>query len=188
MNLIMRRLIIIAALFCCLALILGGCQEDNSGAARETRATLQMSEEAAVTVGMPAVKNYSEKRQLKAIYELRDNANLVTYTYTIDLNGKRHKVCPTTSIGFGIPYSTQYTAPKALRYAKPQYPVGADRNSSSSEWRSYEAEQPEPNGLYMPSQADGTWVLCMHPNGKDLAPTYVEPRVIVYLFEMKSED
>ncbi len=166
------------------AITLAGCNpKDNSGAARETRQTMTMQEEAAVTVGMPAIKAYSEKRQLKAIYELRDNANLVTYTYTIDLQGKRHKVCPTTSVGFGIPYSTQYTAPKALRMGKGQYPSGSGY-SEEGVWSRYEAEQPEPNGLYMPQQADGTWVLCMHPDGKTLAPTYVEPRVIVYLFPM----
>ncbi len=179
----MKSIAIIAA-----TLALAGCQQDNSGSARETRASLALQEEAAVTVGLPGIKNYAEKRQLKAIYELRDNASLVTYTYTLDLAGKRHKVCPGTSIGFGIPYATQFTAPKALRYAKPEYPSSSTYSSANAEWRSYEAEQPEPNGLYMPSQADGTWVLCMNPNGKDMAPTYVEPRVVVYLFEMPSVD
>lgn len=169
-----------------LALPLAACQPDNSGAARETRQSLALSEQAAVIVGMPGIKNFTEKRQLKTIYELRDTANLVTYSYTIDMAGKRHKLCPTTSVGFGIPYSTQFTAPKALRYAKPQYPTGVD--SVSTEWRSYEAEQAEPNGLYMPQQSDGTWILCLHPNGKDLAPAYVEPRVVVYLFEMPATD
>lgn len=165
------------------ALALASCNQDTSGSARETQQTLNLQEEAAVTVGVPAIKNYTEKRQLKAIYELRDNAQLVTYTYYLDLNGKRHKVCPTTSIGFGIPYSTQYTAPKALRMAKAVYPPSSGY-TQSADWKVMEADQPEPNGLYMPGSADGTWVLCLHPDGKTLAPTYVEPRVVVYLFEM----
>lgn len=173
---------------CAATLALAGCQPDNSGSARETRQSMVLSEQAAVTVGLPAVKNFTEKRQLKTIYELRDTANLVTYTYTLDLNGKRHKVCPTTSVGFGIPYSTQFTAPKALRYAKPQYPAGTGYSGDSAPWVSHDAEQAEPNGLYMPQQSDGTWVLCLHPSGKDLAPTYVEPRVVVYLFEMPAVD
>jgi hypothetical protein len=144
---------------------------------------LQLSEQAAVTVGMPAIKNFTEKRQLKTIYELRDTANLVTYTYYVDINGKRHKVCPTTSVGFGFPYATQYTAPKALVSQKAQYPDG----TQAAEWSRREIDQPEPNGLYMPSSAEGTWVMCLHPNGQDLAPTYVEPRVMVYLFEMPAE-
>lgn len=167
--------------------MLAGCQQDQSGSARETQQSLQLSEETAVTVGVPAIKNYAEKRQLKMIYELRDSANLVTYTYTIDMQGKRHKVCPTNSVGFGIPYSTQYTAPKALRMAKSIYPPSSGY-SQSAEWKSYEADQSEPNGLYMPQQADATWVICLHRDGKTLAPTYVEPRIVVYLFEMPAVD
>lgn len=170
------------------ALALAGCQPDNSGAARETRQTMVMSEQAAVTVGMPAIKNFTEKRQLKAIYELRDSANLVTYSYTLDMQGKRHKVCPSTSVGFGIPYATQFSAPKALRYAKPQYPASSGYTGDSAPWVSHDAEQAEPNGLYMPQQADGTWILCLHPNGKEVVPVYVEPRVIVYTFEMSAVD
>lgn len=180
----MRTFIGIAAV----AVALAGCEQDTSGAARETRQTLQNQEEAAVTVGMPAIKNYAEKRQLKTIYELRDSANLVTYSYTIDMQGKRHKICPTTSVGFGIPYAAQYSAPKALRWSKPVYPSSSTRNDANSEWTKFESDQPEPNGLYMPSQADGTWVLCLHPDGRTLAPTYVEPRVVVYLFEMAAVD
>lgn len=160
-----------------------GCSEDKSGAARERNATMIATEQAAVTVGMPGIRNYAEKRQLKAIYELRDQANLVTYTYTIDMTGKRHKVCPLTSVGFGIPYATQYTAPKAPNVSRPTYPNGAQ-----ADWHTWDAEQPEPNALYMPSQAEGTWVICLHPVTKDLAPTYVEPRVAVYLFEMPAVD
>ena len=173
-----RALLLIPA-----ALLVGASScDDHSGSTRETKATLQSQEQAAVTVGMPALLNYTEKRQLKAIYELRDNANLVTYTYTIDLNGKRHKVCPTTSVGFGIPYATQYTAPKAARAVAPVYPSG-----ETGQWQYKMVDQPEPNGLYMPSSAEGTWVICLSPD-KKLAPTYVEPRVVVYLFEMPSVD
>jgi hypothetical protein len=156
------------------AVSLTGCLEPtNTAAKKETLATEQLANQAAVAVGMPAIKQFTEKRQLKTVYELRDTANLVTYSYVIDMNGKRHKVCPTTSIGFGIPYATQYTSPTAPDYL--------------GQGGVYDKPQPEPNGLYMPSSADGTWVLCLHPDGKTLAPTYVEPLVAVYLFEMPSE-
>lgn len=168
-------------------LFLSGCPEDKSGAARDTRKTLVQAEQAAVIVGMPAIANFTEKRQLKALYELRDTANLVTYTYYLDLNGKRHKVCPTTSIGFGVPYATQYTAPKALVMRKGAYPANSGYDQEAV-WTRIEQDQPEPNGLYMPTSADGTWVVCLHPTTKEPAPTYVEPRVVVYLFEMPSVD
>ncbi len=165
--------------------VLAGCiQEDNSATNREARQTLTITEQAAIEVGIPAIRNFAEKRQLKTIYELRDTANLVTYTYYVDLGGKRHKVCPSTSVGFGIPYATQYTAPKALRWGQAVDPT----NTRQGEWRVYESDQPEPNRLHMPSSADGTWVLCLHPDGKTIAPTYVEPRIVVYLFEMPAAD
>ena len=56
-------------------------------------------DQASTSVGMPAVRNFTEKRLLKMLYELRDNAKLVTYSYYVDLNGGRHKICPTTSVG-----------------------------------------------------------------------------------------
>jgi hypothetical protein len=46
-------------------------------------------------------------------------------------------------------------------------------------------DQPEPNGLFMPNAADGTWILCLDPNTKDLQPVYVEPRVVVSPFTLK---
>ncbi len=172
------------ALLPIVVLTLAGCDEKApSAASRQAQQTEILVNEAAVTVGMPAIKNFAEKRQLKTIYELRDTANLVTYSYIFDMYGKRHKVCPTTSVGFGIPYATQYTAPKSMqRWYLPKTP------DYVSAWGTREADQPEPNGLHMPSSADGTWVICLHPDGKSLAPTYVEPRVIVYLFEMPAVD
>ncbi|MFI5260819.1 MAG: hypothetical protein ACHQU0_03430 [Candidatus Paceibacteria bacterium] len=164
--------------------LLSGCLEDNSGSGKEQKATMQLSAQAATVAGMPGVVNFTEKRQLKMIYELRDTAKLTTYTYTTDLAGKLHSVCPGPSLGFPIPYATQYTAPKAPRAGYPLYPDG----QTSSTTRFYDADQPEPNGLYMPTSAEGTWVICVDPNTKEPAPTYVEDRVRAYTFKMPSVD
>jgi hypothetical protein len=151
------------------------CTDNSSAADKAERAATQaVTSQASVVVGTPAILNFTEKRQLKAIYELRDQANLVTYTYIVDMNGKRHKVCPSTSVGFGIPYSTEYTNPQYI----------ADRTGSGYAI----LPQPDPNALYSPSAADATWVLCLHPQKKDIAPTYVESRISVYLFEMPAVD
>lgn len=173
-----------AVLMTCAVLTLAACDQDNSGQAREQRQTQSNMNQASVTVGMPGITNFTEKRFLKMIYELRDSPKLVTYSYTIDMNGKRHRVCPTTSLGYGFPYATQYTAPKAPRITYPVWPDG----SQSSTGHSYEADQPEPNGLYMPSSADGTWIICLDPKDQSLKPVYVEPRVVVYPFEMTAAD
>jgi hypothetical protein len=38
--------------------------------------------------------------------------------------------------------------------------------------------QADPNGLFSPAAADGTWVLCLNPRTRELSPLYVEPRII----------
>lgn len=139
----------------------------------DQRATEQLANQAAVQVGWPGITNFTEKRALKMLYELRDSANLVTYSYYLDLNGRRHKLCPTTSVGYGIPYATQFTNPqRAAVYSVHPYVIA----------------QPEPNGLFMPPSAEGTWIMCLAPDGKEIKPVYVEPRVIVSPFELTSVD
>lgn len=168
----------LATAFCALAIF--GCNDDISGSTKETKTTINASNHAANIVGMPAITNFEEKKNLKRIYELRDKPNLVTYTYRTDMNGNFHSVCPTNSVGYPFPYSTQMSAPKAARVVRPVYP-----NGSSAEWHIVEADQPEPNQLYMPSSAEATWVLCVNPENGELAPTYVEEKVMTYLFKMK---
>jgi hypothetical protein len=47
--------------------------------------------------------------------------------------------------------------------------------------------QPEPNGLFMPAAADGTWVMCLDPKDKAVKPVFVEPRVIVSPFPLTED-
>lgn len=185
----MKRLFVAIAALSALVM-LTGCDEDVSGAARDTRATMTAMEQGAVTVGYPAVLNWSEKRLLKMIYELRDNPKLVTYTYVTDLQGKLHSVCVgTNSVGYPLPYATQYTAPKSPVVRRAQYPSGYNPGGSNQgEWHTYDADQPEPNGLYMPSSAEGTWVACLNPETKEISPVYVEDRVRTYPYKVTSVD
>lgn len=50
-------------------------------------------------------------------------------------------------------------------------------NSSSRDY-GYTITQAEPNGLFMPSSSDGTWVMLLDTAGNP-QPIYVEPKVIV---------
>jgi hypothetical protein len=137
---------------------------------REREQTARLTEQASTQVGIPAITRFTEKRNLKMIYEKRDDAKLATIAYIVDFNGHLHKICD--ALGYGFPYATQYTSPQRL--------VNPDR------WdHLFAMPQPEPNGLFMPSTADGTWVLCLDPATKDLHPVYVEPRVIVSPFPLK---
>jgi len=151
--------------------LLAGCGPPSATqieSQKQEASTLQ----AVQAVGMPSITNFQEKRILKNILELRDT-KVRTYTYTQDLNAGLHKLCD--SVGYGIPYSTQYTNPQFV-----------DRGSSAG----YAIlPQADPNGLYSPSSADGTWVLCVNPEKPDdLAPVFVEPRIIVSTFPLKAVD
>lgn len=144
-------------------LYLSGC------AARDTRSSDEIErerqekvqKEALQQVSQPAVTNFTEKRFLKQLYELRDQDGFRTFTYIVDINGKLHLLCE--SIGYGIPYATQFTNPQKYG-GRPQA---------------------EPNGLFMPSSAEGTWIMAVTKKGPK--PIYVEPRVIVSPVRMTDE-
>jgi len=133
--------------------------EDSDSESLQNRKQEEMNKQAVQSVGMPSIVNFQEKRTLKDIIELRDQA-LSTYTYTVsEMTGKRVFLCD--SIGFGISAATQYTNP--YQYINPGTTI----------------PQADPNGLYSPSSADGTWVMCLNPETKKAVAMYVEPRIIV---------
>lgn len=130
----------------------------------------EMNKQAVQSVSMPAIVNFQEKRTLKMILELRDT-ELKTVTYITDMNGGLHKICD--SIGYGIPYATQFTNPqKVLGYRE------------TEERGNIAVPQADPNGLYSPPSADGTWVLCLNRETKKMSPVFIEPRIIVSPFSL----
>ena len=130
-----------------------------------------MAQQAAMSVGMPAVPNFQEKRILKEIIELRDTA-VVTYSYTQDMQGKYNKLCD--SIGYGISAATQFTNPMKT----------VTINMVAGHWETVVVPQADPNGLFSPATAEGTWVYCKVPGKDKNMPVYVEPRVIVSPFPL----
>jgi hypothetical protein len=48
--------------------------------------------------------------------------------------------------------------------------------------------QADPNGLFSPASAEGTWVLLKDPNGKETRPVYIEPRIIVSPFKLNTDE
>ena len=133
----------------------------------------EISRQIVESVGLPAIKNFQEKRIMKDIIELRDQPNLVTYTYTQDMSGRLHKICD--SVGYGLPYSTQYTNPERIA-------SGFETPGTGN----ITLPQADPNGLYSPSSASGTWVLCKVPGKDSVKPIYIEPNVIVSPFPLNS--
>ena len=153
----MKRLIV------CAALGLAGCQDTSDQ--KMNAAQERLAAEAASEVGMPAIVNFQEKRTMKTILELRDQA-ISTTTYLVTLDGALVKLCD--SIGYGLPYATQYTSPSKISAGEHVVP------------------QADPNGLFSPASADGTWVLCLDPARKATRPVYVEPRIIVSPFPLSA--
>lgn len=146
-----------------------GCIESpNSSDQIQRQQQEQLSKQAVRSVGMPAIVNFQEKRMLKMILELRDT-EIKTITYTQDMEGVLHKLCD--SIGYGVPYATQYTNPQ--KYYR-EYDHGA-----------VGMPQADPNGLFSPPGAEGTWILCLNKETHKMSPVYVEPRVIVSPFVLQ---
>jgi len=149
-----------------LSCLLTACDDNPTSTQIERRKQEELSKQGVESVGFPAITNFAEKRMMKDIIELRDQ-NTPTTTYIVDLNGNRHKLCD--SVGFGLPYATQYTNPQRIS----DYAHGVAA-----------IPQADPNGLYSPASAEGTWVLCVNPKTKKAAPLYIEPRIIVSPFPL----
>lgn len=149
-------------------LMMGACDETNKTDAKQAVQQEALAAEANAQVGMPGITNFTEKRMVRKLYELRDSS-VATFSYVMDMNGRLFHVCD--SVGFALPYGVQFTSPEKDIYAT---------TSSSIH---HNMPQSEPNGLFMPSTAEGTWIMCAGAKGA-IDPIYVEPRVIVSTHKM----
>lgn len=120
-------------------------------------------------VGYPSVVNGFEKRQVRMLYELRDNPEYRTWSYIVTMNGSFVFICD--SVGYGINASIQFSNPQKV----------IDNGDSYGNGYGYLA-QAEPNGLYMPEGLAATYVMCL--DGEEVKPVYVESEVLVSPFEM----
>ena len=159
------KTIISVAVLATLGLSLTGCIEENSDDTQRYQQE-QILKEGTAQSGMPAIKNFRERKLLKQIIEMRDQDGLVTYTYTVpETTGRPVFLC--NSIGYGLPAATQYTNPEKYEMSGTTLP------------------QADPNGLFSPDSAEGTWVMCSDPSGSGKTrPVYVEPRIIVSPFKL----
>ena len=167
------------AIFAVCTLALAGCRISpppvDKAAQRQAQATRTLTDEADRQVGMPAITNFSERKLLRDSYERRDRAT-TTWAYLQGLDGKL--VCLGRSVGYGVPYAAQFTAPQAASIIGngPDDPLPRERAMLA---------QPEPNGLYMPESASATWIQIVDPETGKLDVVYVEPNLIVSPFRLK---
>ena len=162
----MKRYVSLFGIALCCYFMLGasGCEATSDDVQQQQQEVLL--KEGTSQIGMPAIKNFRERKMLKDILELRDQQGLTTYAYLYnEMTGKL--VFFGECIGYGIPYATQFTNPMKVCYT------------------AFAIPQADPNGLFSPASAEGTWLLMKDPNSKDVKPVYVEPRVVVSPFKLK---
>jgi len=147
---------------------LSACNSPQSSTQIERQKQEEISKQGVESVGFPAITNFAEKRMMKDIIELRDKMQ-PTYTYVLDQQGRYHKICD--SMGYGLPYATQYTNPM--------------RAGGGGSGGYYTIPQADPNGLYSPASADGTWILCLNPKNGKAEPQYIEPRIFVMTYPIQ---
>lgn len=143
------------------------CLEPSSSQKMADKQEEQM-QELVRQVGFPAIKNFQEKKLAKTIMELRDREDLICYAYIVNLQGSL--IYLGKCIGYGLPYSTQYSNPMKAEYS---HSLGK-----------YLIPQAEPNGLYMPEGLSATWLMMLDKNG-DPHPVYLEPEIIVSPFPLQ---
>lgn len=159
----MKNVMKIAALFLCaimMACLMAGCMYETE----ETQYTDELKNQISDMYGYPDVSNFFEYSQLKEIYEMRDNPNLICYWYTKnDMSGKW--VYQGTCVGYGIPYSASITSPQSLQ------------RLPHVSWEILPLA--EPNGLYTDGlSTSATWILTTDANG-NITPTYVESEITI---------
>jgi len=139
---------------------------------RQAQETQKRLLEADKQIGMPDIVNFTERRLARDILELRDQESLLTYTYLVSLEGKL--VFLGESIGYGLPYSVQFTNPEVVVHHR-QTEYGT-------------LPQADPNGLFMPDGLSATWILLKDPDSGEARPTYVEPSIVVSPFKLPTVD
>ena len=166
----MKKFLSMAILLASIVL-LASCDLNGETSRTEQEQTEQQGKlvsEAQKQCGLPALVNFQERKMMKKVIEQRDKADLVCYAYLFS-NQTGRLIYIGKCMGYGLPYSTQYTNPQRVDLLTGGIAA---------------IPQPDPNGLYMPSDAHGTWLLMIKPDG-DTTPVYVEPDVIVSPFKLQ---
>lgn len=143
-----------------------GGQSSDSKMRDQTESALK---EANAQIGMPAIVNFQERKLAKMIFELRDQERLVCWAYIVNhMTGEL--VFIGKCVGFGLPYSVQYTNPMKIVRS-----TGGKRTA---------IPQADPNGLFMPSGLSATWLMMIDKETGDPRPVYVEPPILVSPFPL----
>ena len=164
---------IVLLLFVVITLVSCEVKTNNSADVQMQKQTAQQMQEANKQIGMPAIKNFQERKLMKMILELRDDENLICYAYLYNRDEGKVGQFLGKCLGFGLPYSVQYTNPNKIVDDPWRYQSGGKV-----------IPQADPNGLFMPTGLSATWLMLLDNKGKP-HPVYVEPEIIVSPFKLK---
>lgn len=172
-----KKLLTVGVIGVLMVSMLTGCGQRETASSKENSYTQDLMEQSSSIVGYPDVTNFFEKAQLKEIYELRDDPDLICYWYTKnDMTGKW--IYQGTCIGYGIPYTTQFTQPDTMqRAALPVLDINGN-DKGRNEYYTEVLPQADPNGLYSSASTSATWILTTDKDG-NITPTYVESEITV---------
>lgn len=146
------------------AFALAGCLPPDSSDKIQAQSQEVILKEITSQTGMPNIKNGLERKNLKMIYELRDQEGYVTNAYIVSKNtGTLVFLC--TSMGYPISDATGYTNPdKVIR----------DNGTAFGTMT-----QAEPNGLYTPASSNANWIMCVDKEKGKPSPVFVQGDIVV---------
>ena len=141
-------------------LVMGGLVGCTNSSDTQTKIQQeQILQQANDQVGLPNITNFYEKKLAKKVLELRDDSKLVTYAYTQNMNGKY--VYLGKCMGYGLPYSTQYTNPQKIT---------SNGNVMA---------QADPNALFSADGTSATWLVLIDETTGAESVVYAEPNMMV---------
>ena len=165
----MKKFTIVLTLMMFLFIFIG-CDSTESSDYQMNQQQEKLAKEAVAELGLPAIKNFTEKRFLKMILELRDQPNIINYAYLFAENSGQ-LIFIGKCVGYGIPYATQFTNPSKIAQSH-QSGYGV-------------LPQADPNGLFSPASAEGTWLMLVNPQTNKPQVVYIEPRILVSPFPLR---
>lgn len=147
------------------------------------KTSTQASQDAATLAvnkwGNVNITNYYEYEQLKNIYELRDNPNLILYAYSQDMMTGKF-VCMGLIKGFPIPYSTELSQPTGPTYSEYQGSTNDPIGSAIVN----EGSIPEPNGLFPSQSTQADWVDWIDPKTGKSSVGFIEANVQTFQVQL----
>lgn len=146
-----------------------GCEEvtDTGSQTSINRQQEDLLKESNRQLGMPDITNFFEKDMAKKIWELRDNPNLTTYAYSQNMDGQF--IYLGRCVGFGLPYTTQYTNPEVL----------VDVDGNGGDFKDTPMPQADPNGLFSSETTNATWLMLVNEDTNETEIIYSEPSIVV---------